>query len=577
MSTTTSTDAAMDVTSTDEYESLAQKPAINASQRMRCGCNLGVKYHLPMISEKGACVTLVWNVLMCSALYAQLTQCYYMYQSVIAFAGMSLSFPIAGFLADVWVGRYKVLRAAMCLLLVSALLNSVLHFVQLFSSSDILMDLTLFPTCLGFIGIGCHAACIIPFTTDQLIGASAEQLGFAVYWLIWGFGVGMVMSTMLDFFLPKNLIYLAPNLASLTLLVVAVIVFWCWNDSLMKVPQISNPIKHIFRVLNYARKHKFPEQRSALTYWEEDYPSRLDLGKSRYGGPFTVEEVEDVKTVLRLIPLILCGSMYRFGDWIEVYWFNTAEQMDLSPMNGKVLEHMYKFGPIIGIVALPVYHFLIYPVFYNRIPGILKKVGTGLSLTAFSHLVSAVAGALQICAADLSNATCNGAQSLLPVFDPKSGGMLWMIIPSALYNIGYLLAAGSLIEFIIAQTPHQIKGLMSGFAIMACILFTSIGQGLFQAVVTLSSNSTLDTWFHGNVAVSVIIFLGLLVFALVSKWYKLRKRDDIVPFHMLAEQYFEKDHLLYKNYLRQYMSTQNTISINMDDTTNSSHYSTDKK
>ena len=198
-------------------------------------------------------------------------------------------------------------------------------------------------------------------------------------------------------------------------------------------------------------------------------------------------------------------------------------------------------------------------------------------MTAFSHLVSAVAGALQICAADLSNTTCDGAQSLLPVFDPRSSGMLWMITPSALYNIGYLLAAGSLIEFIIAQTPHQIKGLMCGFAIMSCILFTSIGQGLFQAVVTISSNSTLDTWFYGNVAVSVTIFLGLVVFALVSKWYKLRKRDDIVPFHMLAEQYYEKDHLLYKNYLRQYMSTQNTISITMDDTTNSSHYSTNEK
>ena len=152
-----------------------------------------------------------------------------------------------------------------------------------------------------------------------------------------------------------------------------------------------------------------------------------------------------------------------------------------------------------------------------------------------------------------------------------------MIVPSALYNVGYLLAAGSLIEFIIAQTPHQIKGLMSGFAIMSCVLFTSIGQGLFEAIVTITSNSTLDTWFYGNIAVSVAIFLGLLVFALVSKWYKLRKRDDIVPFHMLAEQYFEKEHLLYNNYLQQYKSTLNTISINMDDATNSFHYPTDKK
>ena len=47
----------------------------------------------------------------------------------------------------------------------------------------------------------------------------------------------------------------------------------------MMKPQFSNPIKYIAKVLNYARKHKYPEQRSALTYWEEDYPLRIDLGK----------------------------------------------------------------------------------------------------------------------------------------------------------------------------------------------------------------------------------------------------------------------------------------------------------
>ena len=32
----------------------------------------------------------------------------------------------------------------------------------------------------------------------------------------------------------------------------------------------------------------------------------MDYGKNKFGGPFTEEEVEDVKTVLRLIPLVIC-------------------------------------------------------------------------------------------------------------------------------------------------------------------------------------------------------------------------------------------------------------------------------
>ncbi len=66
-------------------------------------------------------------------------------------------------------------------------------------------------------------------------------------------------------------------------------------------PKSPQCLKTIYQVLKFAAKHKAPLNRSALTYWEEDIPSRMDLGKSRYGGPFTTEQVEDVKTLLRVL------------------------------------------------------------------------------------------------------------------------------------------------------------------------------------------------------------------------------------------------------------------------------------
>ena len=84
---------------------------------------------------------------------------------------------------------------------------------------------------------------------------------------------------------------------SLAAAFIALFIFWHLKHCRMIVPQLSNPIKQIAQVLNYVCKHTVPERRSALTYWEEDYPSRLLMGKSKHGGPFTVEEVEDVKTV----------------------------------------------------------------------------------------------------------------------------------------------------------------------------------------------------------------------------------------------------------------------------------------
>ena len=70
-------------------------------------------------------------------------------------------------------------------------------------------------------------------------------------------------------------------------------------------PENLNPYRLIYDVLKFALRHKTPIDRSSLTYWEDEIPSRINLGKSKYGGPFTTEEVEDVKTFLRLIKVLL--------------------------------------------------------------------------------------------------------------------------------------------------------------------------------------------------------------------------------------------------------------------------------
>lgn len=65
-------------------------------------------------------------------------------------------------------------------------------------------------------------------------------------------------------------------------------------------PRGKSPIPIICGVLKFAAKHKHPVRRSAFTYCELKKPSRMDFSKSKYGGPFTNEEVEDVKTFLRM-------------------------------------------------------------------------------------------------------------------------------------------------------------------------------------------------------------------------------------------------------------------------------------
>ena len=68
----------------------------------------------------------------------------------------------------------------------------------------------------------------------------------------------------------------------------------------------TNPYLLVWRVLKFAAQHQKPIRQSAFTYCETGYPSRLDFGKLRYGGPFTMEQVEDVKTLFNILKVLLC-------------------------------------------------------------------------------------------------------------------------------------------------------------------------------------------------------------------------------------------------------------------------------
>ena len=84
------------------------------------------------------------------------------------------------------------------------------------------------------------------------------------------------------------------------------------NSWLLKEPVTHNPLKLIYLVLIYAVKNKYPCMRSAFTYWEDKRYTRIDLGKRKYGGPFTTEQVEDVKTFFRILAVMMSTNAIYF-------------------------------------------------------------------------------------------------------------------------------------------------------------------------------------------------------------------------------------------------------------------------
>ncbi len=158
--------------------------------------------------------------------------------------------------------------------------------------------------------------------------------------------------------------------------VVLILDFLLTKNWLILEPKSPQSLKTIYRVLKFAVKHKAPLNRSALSYWEEDVPSRMNLGKSRYGGPFTTEQVEDVKTILRLLPL--CLALWLLGCSLAT--FHPVTHSNVYPPDWNcfvpILLSLFTYNHCwCGTVWTVFYEFVLYPVIRNKLPSILRRIG----------------------------------------------------------------------------------------------------------------------------------------------------------------------------------------------------------
>ena len=154
---------------------------------------------------------------------------------------------------------------------------------------------------------------------------------------------------------------------------------YCWHW--FHTEYIKNTLYSlVWRVLNFARKHRTPVSRSVLAYCENVPPSRIDLGKTKYGGPFTTEQVEDVKTFLRVLGLIIFAS----GTFTTLYYipFYSPSVSYSIPVCTEFTYNYLEFGDICqrNISYTNRYILVIYPMCRNYYPGALKRMGLAIVL-----------------------------------------------------------------------------------------------------------------------------------------------------------------------------------------------------
>lgn len=526
---------------------------------------------LRWVTSKGAVLILLWNCLIAdnngplSAITAgilgldtdnkldgnRLT----IVNNVIQGVSYTLFYPFAGWIADVYFGRYKVIHSSLFLMCAGVVAITACLCLQLVTGASLLpLQYSISPIALLAVqfGVAGFKANAIPLGTDQLVEGSGNELSGYIHWYIVTIFINIRVLSIPFFCFVANPDYalLFQLLVQVTSLSLALGLDFCFNHWLIIDPGSVNPFKLIYQVLNYARKNRHARFRSAFTYYMDEPPSRMEITKHQYGGPFTAEEVEDVKTFFRMLSVVIPMALVFFMQ--VVVYESDALIADYMPSN---LDCVTKdilgreFHHIVIIMLLPFYEFFLYPFLHNLMPNMLMRAGIGTVFVVaaiLSQLAIEVVGhveeysSLVVPSINMSNeSTCAFAADAVSL----GINLGWNAVPNTFLALSILFQFVALNEFVFAQAPYSMKGLFIG-------LIYGI-QGLYQLVILFlqlpfllgAADTSLDFptcgffYFLMNVVISVV---ALIWYSCAAWKYKTRQRESPDSYQVFTEDYFDK-------------------------------------
>ena len=497
------------------------------------------------IKSKGAILTLFLTFLVSSSfmtiLWATTTINYGKDEDLLLFAPgaaalllLGISCPIAGWLADVYFGRYKVMRVGLWLmwigymtivitLTVLSTLEINLHIQHILWYSGGLVAVIL--VCTGFAAFIVNA---VQFGTDQIPEASADELSAFIHWSVWTMFAGELIarSTSLLNYCTIGVNnshdkYTSASLQCMVPVIMLSLAICC--DNLLRgwltiEPESQNPLKTIIQVLKFAATHKHPIRRRAITYCEDVKPSRIDYAKDRYGGPFTTEQVEDVKTCFRIVVVVMSTATIIIPLLLYIISFTYLLNYTCSLERRNISISVSMFA----VTMVPIFELLVYPLMRSRIPTMLKKVGIAATIMVILSITMFIVNSVQ----HALNPKIQCMFSAGPKTHVANPGLWIHTLSDAFIAVEMVLYCIAILEFTYAQSPYSMRGLLMGLMYSVVFLTFPVSYAIFTAWEKFPKQAEPSCDFYYFLFQSLCAVVGLVVFCTVARWYKRRRREE---------------------------------------------------
>ena len=479
------------------------------------------------------------------------------YHNILNFAALlfNVLLPILSLLANNKFGLLNTAMTCMCIGAVCSL-SYIMLSVFISPASDIVTSVIVpiaLTTRVYF------ELLILCFIADELTEQSCKSDHFSTYiwWRAWCSNIGVVITEVSSCLFTNNRHYEiyanSVHFTSLIIITMSALLIKRWT---IRHSYSINPLKLIFGVLCFAFKNKYPLNRSALTYWEEVEPSRINLGKAKYGGPFLEKDVESVKTFFRLIPLLLVALMI-FIPYQTLGRFSAAKLSHLEC----ILFGTYIIEYTVVIIAVPVYQCIIKPFCFTRIRmSILQRTGLGIALTVLGKLGFIILDlSISVPAYVNYNETMCFLESTINStshYDliTNESYSHYYAIPSCINSIGVILIIAGSLEFVFAQAPLSMRGLLLGLWFSISGIYEIAGWMMIKPFKAVSEYLVPSCELYILIMNFLLMLLSFILFIVFSRRYKLHSSEDVFNANYIAENYYEKEFSRRGDYITNYGS-----------------------
>ncbi|KAG2671858.1 hypothetical protein I3760_13G013200 [Carya illinoinensis] len=481
-------------------------------------------------------------------------------KNVNTWLGVSYLFPMLGaYIADSFLGRFNIILVASIIYCTGmTLLATSVSIIPLHRRK------AFFFTALYIIAVGegGHKPCVQTFAADQFDEDLPEEFkkaksSFFNWWYL-GISIGATSSTLVVVYMIEDISWAVGFGALAAAMALSLLVFLLGLKRYRKQGPLGSPFTTVAQVLMAGACKWRVEQTGVLGLILPNLKKKTKIENFRLLDEATIiddvdassesrnpwrlcslNQVEEVKLVLRLIPIWLCSLMFA----VDAANFQTYFTKQGSTMNRAIGPHFQlpvaSLQALLGItvmVVVPLYDRVLVPIarrFTGHLSGItlLQRIGIGLFLSSLNMAVSAIVEAKRVSVAKEHN-LLDSPKAMVPM-------LVWWLLPQyILSGLADVFTLVGLQELFYDQMPESMRSLGAA----AFVSVAGVGSFASSAVISIVqaiSSSCGEKWLGNNLnrahldyfywVLAGMSALNLCVYIAIARrfMYKKVEGDDI--------------------------------------------------